>query len=240
MIQTDIDIQLSQDKDYILSALFEADSFVYALFDSDFKLYKVKNRSMPIQKFQEVKDAHDFSKIKIGVKDTFFQHDGDASSEKRIPWHYIKEKMTGKNIYTSYDIKYLERIEGDKRHLSTLMQNFYYLREGSFLHIHNDQERSHYYLQIDGEMLFFNTFFTKTKEDVLYYAMLILDGMNLDSSSIQVKLSGLINTGSQIHMLLFPYLQNLDFVDLDLLDIPEDLNLRSSYYFDHYINASCG
>ena len=69
---------------------------------------------------------------------------------------------------------------------------------------------------IEGrKLLYYNAFNYKTKEDFIYYLIFVLDQLKLNPEEIELVLSGLIDKNSKLFEMVYKYVRNITFPQLD-------------------------
>ena len=82
-------------------------------------------------------------------------------------------------------------------------------------------------------LLFYNQFAFTAAEDILYYCCLIFDQLKLDRSKHYLLLSGNIAQESSLYDLLYKYIHNVEFVNLDF-HLDGEIDKPKHYFMDHY------
>jgi len=239
MIDIDFTSANTDLKNKKLSAIFSADNFVYTLFDEQDTM--VACRSMnDFRSFDSLVEELAPSSISIVVKTIHFGHFGDVS---RIPFQSPAmkiEKLTGQEKWCAYEAPLTPR-ERNVRHFSTVLNHHYYLRSNKVFQIHFDQERIHFYLQKDGEIVLYNCYPMASYTDLLYYYTFISQSIDVDPNTVPLYLSGLIDRNSKAFIELAALHNDIRFISLDQFSIHTTRqDLRKHYYFDHFINILCG
>lgn len=81
---------------------------------------------------------------------------------------------------------------------------------------------------LDGkQLLYFNTFNFRTKEDFIYYVIFVIEQLSLNPEEIDLILLGLIDQQSGLFDMIYKYVRNIQFM-------PVDENWKYSYVFDEF------
>ncbi len=221
-----------------LSAIFEADNFVYSTFDQDNNMLSF-NRGLPYTEFDTVINTINPVTTKVAVKTPFFGHFGD---QERIPMEgqFFIDKMTGQNIWCSYESPFTPKGVSIK-HFSTLLNHEFYLDHRPIFHIHFDEDLFHIYVQNNGELMLYNCYKMDGEGDLLYYHSLISQALDLNVEFNTLRLSGMIEHYSKAYTQLSPFHNHIEFVnspDVNIITTREDL--KPYHFYDHIINLKCG
>ena len=79
---------------------------------------------------------------------------------------------------------------------------------------------------LDGkQLLYFNTFHYRTKEDFIYYVIFVIEQLNLNPEEVDLFLLGMIDQQSGMFDMIYKYVRNIQFL------LPDDTK-KYSYVFD--------
>ncbi|MBK7958457.1 MAG: DUF3822 family protein [Bacteroidetes bacterium] len=62
-----------------------------------------------------------------------------------------------------------------------------------------------------GKLIFYNQYFTRNEEDMLYYILAVYEQLQLNTEHHELVLSGWIDTRSDMYKLMFKYIRNISF-----------------------------
>lgn len=149
--------------------------------------------------------------------ESYFESSNSRSTSKKSAQY---EKLKEKKIYTLHywdrtQVEHLDNMMSDvlPYHISSAMANVNRNKEDQLLCYISPNNRLHMTLKLDGEFHFYNQYECQTKQDYLYYVLLILENFNLTSANFPVVLGGEITSDSPIFELLKSYLQNVRFFE---------------------------
>lgn len=251
-------------KDHVLSVLIEADSFVYGVFDKKHNLVAAGQHVIDLRSenpLSELKnDIHvntNYSKILVTYSTNEFAHlseldfgGGDfevyfnnLSSSDQI----LSNKFTDSGIYVVFPVdSNLRAIITElisptvEMHISTAMRQYIYPSESKKNVILVGSDRMHYMTYNGGDLILYNAYTYRTKEDFLYYLQLATDFAGVDREHEVIELGGWLGMNSDINKYIQPYYRNLKWVSLPFM------NLRSSdeshlkhHYFAIYASVLC-
>jgi hypothetical protein len=93
-----------------------------------------------------------------------------------------------------------------------------------------------------NNVVFFNSFACKSKEDVLYFTLYALEQMNLRPETVALSLCGTIDAGSEIFRTLEEYIRQLTFTGLpgSFTYSPLIRQAKSHFYTELFGLALCG
>lgn len=122
------------------------------------------------------------------------------------------------------------------KHSTTLMLNQALLVQkqikGKAVYIHMANKQFYALAFNEKQLLFSNTFGFKTKEDFIYFVVLIYQQVDFDLEQIPLYLSGNINRSSSLYHLVYKYVRNLRFYPESLRewslgkDIPKEVSIQ--------------
>lgn len=239
--------------DLILSAVYSADRFFYAIFDGH---HRIVNASLsPVNK------AELTELISRGFKKKIVAIDGTSIHlPKGIPGENLLNEYTfslphsqvhsdhilGVSAYTHYLLnrKTMEMLtsffnDSEIIHQSTVIASYLYpvVKDKVLL---LGGENSIYIAMMGQEGLKMVNRFTITQpEDYLYYTNLCFSKLGLDYHSTSIEIAGRIDSGSKIYQLLNPYFKDIYFSDPILLKIPDKESIEKHFFMDHYMSYLC-
>ena len=93
-----------------------------------------------------------------------------------------------------------------------------------------------------GRLVYFNSYSCLSKEDMLYYTLYTLEQLKLRTDTVPLFISGMLDAGSDSHLLLEQYIRTVSFSDsLSSFDYSPLLNqLPAHRYQEIYALALCG
>lgn len=238
MINLKFDSDIAGVKDIKLSAIFEADNFVYTTFDQDNTMLSY-NGGKSYKSFDSLIDNLQPSTIKVAVKSKMFGHFGD---QERIPIEGQKyiDKMTGKDIWCAYESPFTPK-DVSVKHFSTVLNHEFFLNNDDVFLIHFDEDHLHFYVQSKGDMILYNCYQMKVEADLLYYHSLISQSLQIDVENTTLVLTGIIEEKSKAYTQLSPFHNKIQFGSGLNFKIKTDRqDLKPHHFFDHMINLRCG
>lgn len=263
MIQRDFDFS-STDNSVKLSVVLMADSFFYGIFDDQNRMIchqsyigLVYSDSQTIDLINsDARLSRNFAKISIIVMSgdnhqIDFQDDQLVQLFPSLELKNIKvEKVIGQSLYNYFGLSpHQENIlknlwpTSDYKYKSipNLLSAYHLGTSTPLLHIHIEEGIIYTYAQSDGKMLLYNSFVTKSKSDILYFALATCQAANIDPAIDPVVVSGWIEKDSILYKELNGYIADLRI----LLDESHQLHSHLSdinkahYYFIHHANIQC-
>ncbi|WP_225035768.1 DUF3822 family protein [Winogradskyella sp. SM1960] len=65
----------------------------------------------------------------------------------------------------------------------------------------------------ENKLQLFNNFEYHSKEDFIYYILFVFEQLKLDTETTLVKLSGHINLGDELYVILYTYIRHVNFIE---------------------------
>ena len=93
-----------------------------------------------------------------------------------------------------------------------------------------------------NRLLFFNSYFCRSKEDILYFTLYVMEQLNLQPDPVNLVLNGSVDAGSEIFHLLDQYIRPVSFSRLPGTFTFSPLIQQSPahYFTELYGIALCG
>lgn len=244
-----------------LSAVIGADSFFYGVFDKDYQLISCKYfESVDFSKafrqdllaelapYSELDTTISFTTkpyLHLGEKDKKLANYYPAYNDKKLSI----EKFTAQEVYVMYglkpaQLKFIKKCFGEQvkiHHFSTVMQNAHYPYVGEKIYLHVDGKILHFFSASNEKLLYYNQFQSESKEDYLYYTLMVYEVLGFDAQSVPLLISGRLEEESAIYKLMHGYIQNISFVESLQFKLPaSQSDHKQHYYHDLYSTAICG
>ncbi len=263
MLQSDFQY-LENINEYRLSVVLMADSFFYAIFDTDNKL--ISHKSFKSIKYSSTFDIdmivndenlrYSFSGIKVVAHTSLTYHlqQKDDNLLPLLPGFELKskkvEKLPGNEIFNYFGIsphqeELLDTLFGANGYIlkseSALLSDYYIGNFDEFIHVHLESSSIVLFVQKEGKMVFFNTYFIQGMDDVLYFILAACAFSNMKPESTKVNVSGWIESDSALFKRLCSYLGNIKILEDSQFTLSQFVSgeIKSHYYFLHYLNILC-
>jgi Protein of unknown function (DUF3822) len=263
MLQSDFQY-LENINEFRLSVVLMADSFFYAVFDTDNKL--ICHKSFTEIKYSStsginmiVNDENlrrSFSSIVVVAHTNLTYHvqQKDDNLLSLLPGLELKskkvEKLPGNEIYSYFGISphqeaLLDGLFGDKSYIlkseSAVLSTYYIGNFDEFIHVHLESSSLVLFVQKEGKMVFYNTFFTNGMDDILYFILATCTFANMNPESSKVNVSGWIESESVLFKHLCGYLGNIKILEDSQFTLSQSVStdIKPHYYFLHYLNNLC-
>lgn len=248
----------SRYKNLTLSATYDADSFFYCLWGDNKTLLQCGGHSEFLLATSKYADA----RVVISSNGLPYSHVPNSEYQKdhnelylsnvsrlqsNVDWTFSSNEIGSYGIVTVYGFqqkllqKYQIENQSDKIiHRSSALVwaclQYPVKQPAVFLNVADN----HCSITVaDNEsLLFYNQFAFTAAEDILYYCCLIFDQLKLDRSKHHLMLSGNIAQRSTLYDLLFKYIHNVEFVDLDF-NLEGGVDKPKHYFMDHYSLMTC-
>lgn len=211
-----------------LSAILDADSFFYGLFQDD-RLVRIGSKELSlINQFEE----HPVN-VKVAVRSDIFTHVPVAAFNKTRKEEYLsfsKKFSALKKPYVSYDIlsndlvtiwamessrkKMLATVSKHLLHLSTALIDYIrsFKMDGVYVHFMN---ASFEVIVIkNGQLTLYSQYDYYLLTDLLYFVRLTFENVGLKPKSDKLFLMGAISYQDDRYNILSEYFSNIDFLDL--------------------------
>jgi len=130
--------------------------------------------------------------------------------------NYIFEKFKAFDFY-HYSSVLLEKLSNE------LTENF---SQKVFLNINNSFIDILYFK--NKQLIFFNSFDYKSKEDILYYLLFTFSELSLNPDNIHLVCCGLIDLDSELYALLYNYIRNIELLEFHEIEGIESNILKSN------------
>ncbi len=261
MLQRDFDLSVNN-PEHQLSLTMTIDQLSYAIFDNHGVL--IRHKTYPNISFNApatleiLKADPDLTKGYGKISVTALTGDAhqlsfrDDQISDIIPNFEFKnvqiEKLPGAMVYNYYGLT-----PAQKNLLGLLFQqdtyeihNFVFALTSYFIglnqpivHLHLEENSVYIYIQKNGTIQFFNSYWFKTANDILYFTLAAckLNGINMQDD--KKTISGGIEKDSEIYVALSRYLGNLDIIEDASFRLDPTSGYKPHYYFAHYIGKSC-
>lgn len=241
-----------------------ADSFFYSIFDDQDVL--ICHQSYIDIRFSDgtsistikndVRLSRDFTKISVVVMsgDAHQINVLDETLVNYFPSLELKnikvEKVPGQDLYNYFGISpHQENLLRDLWHnhpliirsFPALLAAYFIGPNVPFLHIHLEEGVIFLYVQKEGKMFLYNSFCTKSKTDILYFALATCQSTGLNPMTDKVTISGWIEKDSALFQQLQGYIANIDILTDAQHHLHTSVNesLKPHFYFVHTIHAQC-
>ena len=153
----------------------------------------------------------------LAANDLIFE---DQINNVYIPYtdinNYIFEKFKVFDFY-HYSSVLLEKLSNE------LTDNF---SQKVFLNINNSFIDILYFK--NKQLIFFNSFDYKSKEDILYYLLFTFSELSLNPDNIHLVCCGLIDLDSELYALLYNYIRNIELLEFQEIEGIESNILKSN------------
>ena len=130
--------------------------------------------------------------------------------------NYIFEKFKAFDFY-HYSSVLLEKLSNE------ITDNF---SQKVFLNINNSFIDILYFK--NKQLIFFNSFDYKSKEDILYYLLFTFSELSLNPDNIHLVCCGLIDLDSELYALLYNYIRNIELLEFHEIEGIESNILKSN------------
>ena len=130
--------------------------------------------------------------------------------------NYIFEKFKAFDFY-HYSSVLLEKLSNE------LTDNF---SHKVFLNINNSFIDILYFK--NKQLIFFNSFDYKSKEDILYYLLFTFSELSLNPDNIHLVCCGFIDLDSELYALLYNYIRNIELLEFHEIEGIESNILKSN------------
>ena len=148
------------------------------------------------------------------------------------------KKYEARNVYIPFglvnDFIYKNFGEFEFHHLSTVFLNTIhskYVTEEAEVFVNVSKGQFHLSILEDRKIVLSNHFEYQTKEDFVYYILFTLEQLNLDTSSVKVRLFGEITQHSDNSILLSKYIQHLSIYSIETSKSFEKIQDQASQFF---------
>jgi len=84
------------------------------------------------------------------------------------------------------------------------------------------------------QLIFFNSFDYKSKEDILYFLLFTLSELGLNPDNIHLVCCGLIDLESELYGLLYNYIRNIELLEFEEIDGVESNILKSNILLSNF------
>lgn len=241
-----------------LSATFDADSFFYCLWGDHNELITCGNH----EGFEYIRQNYRIDKLVLSCSCLPFTHvplseyddSAKASYLEQIArtnnlstWTYSSNKIGNYGISTvfAYQEKTLEKYnilkdEPKLIHKSSALiwSNLMYTSDQASVFVNIKDNCCSLSVASGDQLLFYNQFAFKTKEDILYYCILTFDQLHLDRNSNPLILSGDVAEDSPLYKILFNYIAHICFDKIEF-SCDESIIRPKHFFTDHYALISC-
>ncbi len=263
MLQSDFQF-LENINEYRLSVVLMADSFFYAIFDTENRLvchksFKEIKYSIPFCTDIILNDENlkfTFTRIIVvaHTNATYHIQQQDDKLLSLLPGLELKskkvEKLPGNEIYNYFGISphqeaLVDRLFGAQSYIlkseSALLSSYYIGNFYEFIHVHLESSSVVLYVQKDGKMVFYNIFFTNGMNDILYFILATSAFANMNPETVKVKMTGWIESESLLFKHLSGYLGNIEILEDSQCTMSPFIttDIKPHYYFLHYLNILC-
>jgi len=263
MYQRDFDFS-EENKLYKLSVVLMADSFFYAIFDTKGML--ISHHSHTFIRFSDESSVntiklnplltakYDSISVIVLSGDT---HQIDMPDDKLLnifaglQLKNVKlEKIPGQNIYNYFGVtphqeSLLNDLFGNEnykiRSFVSLLSTYFLGTEEPLLHLHLEDGVIYIYVQKVGKVYLYNSFQTKSMNDILFFTLATCNATGLDPAKDKVTVSGWIEKESALFKQLQGYISEIHIISdvLFMLHPTMQSKLKTHYYFVHNINTLC-
>jgi len=234
------DLVVSQSTDEELLYGLWADNMLYKVgsFNADSDLVELKD--LTIKKVIILNDEAPFRHVDFNVFDpnkfeTYFA--SSANPLEQNDKSALYEKLKEMKIYT---LHYWDKSKISKYqdlgsemlpyHISSAMANIIRNQEDQLLCYVSPNNLLHIALKLDGKFHFYNQYECHTKQDYLYYVLLIAENFNLTTGYFPLVVGGDIAEDSPIFELLKNYIRQIRFFESKRYTIN-----NSTYPFHFYL-----
>jgi len=263
MIQRDFDYS-SNDNSKKLSVVLMADSFFYSIFDNKNVMichqsytdvnYSDTHKTDEILKDLRLRRNFEYISIIIMLGD---HHQIDINDEKIIklfPGLELKnvkvEKIPGQALYNYFGLSphqenLLQHLWPNQvytiKSLPSLLSAYYLGTFSPSLHLHIEDGTLFVYAQKNGQLYLYNSFFTKSKWDILYFTLAACQATDINPAEDKVILSGWIEKDSLLFKELRGYIAELHILSDDEYQWSSQLpgEYKPHFYFIHHANIQC-
>ena len=251
-------------RDHILSVLIEADSFVYGVFDKKHNLVAAGDHIINMHSedpLVEIKaNRHinaDYYKRLVIYSTAEFAHlskldfgggDFDAYfTTMSVGDEILSDKFTDSNVHVVFSVnsdiraKLNELINPDSElHISTALRQYIYPSKSQRNVLLVGSDRMHYMAYAGGDLILYNAYNYRTKEDFLYYLQLATDFTGIDREVDIIEVGGWLGEDSDIYKAIVPYYRHMEWVRLPFVGIDSsDESHLKHHYFSLYAGLLC-
>lgn len=251
-------------RDHILSVLIEIDSFVYGVFDKEHNLVAAGDHVIDMHSedpFSGLKEDGninpDYNKTLVtystaefahlneldfggGSFDTYFNN---ISTKDEI----LSDRFTDSAIHVVFPVNSNLRASlhalispTSEIHISTAMRQYIYPSQAKNNMVVVGTDRIHYMAYNEGDLIMYNAYTYRTKEDFLYYIQLATEFAGVDREVDVLEIGGWLGVDSDIYKYVAPYYRNLKWVSLPAMGLlSSDENHLKHHYFALYASALC-
>ncbi|HMP29222.1 MAG TPA: DUF3822 family protein [Saprospiraceae bacterium] len=221
-----------------LSAVLTPDSVLSVIIDPIFKIYAIQDYAIEnfISKYHSG-DFIDYDVIILNANNKFIFSD-NSTIRSTEDFSVGVQKFTGQNTF----VKFIQHIEDLKttKHVSALIDHYYYLKFQDIIHLHFEQGVMHVYIKQNGLFILYNFYTVENEVDLLYFCNLAFESVNEEiKQDNRWVLSGLIDKGSLFEKTILKYFPSFEYVDIPITYTQELVKYPTHYYFLHYLNILC-
>lgn len=246
-----------------LSAVIGRDSFFYGVFTNEANLIETKhyenidfNSEETAKKVKE--DLYGASHLDIKISSSMkpYLHvnkDDDMVLTPFYPAFQNKDVhsdvILDQNIVVNYGLtkaqySFLGNVfskEYKQYHLSTALSDLLYPYSGGKLLAILDENTIQFVYGLNGSFQYYNQFICKSKNDFLYFTLLVYKALDLDPEKDPIIIGGRVDDDFPVYDFLYSYIRNIELFKSPSL-LVEDLRYRGKqhYYIDLYSTAICG
>ena len=251
-------------KDHTLSVLIEMDSLVYGVFDKQNNLVASGNHTIDIDSKDPfsalIEDGNinlNYNKTLVTYSTADFVHlseldfgggDFDAYFNNiSIGDEILSNRFTDSGIYAVFPVNSNLRSNLNalinptlEIHISTAMRQYIYPSQAKKNVVLVGMGRIHYMSYNRGDLIMYNAYTYRTKEDFLYYLQLATEFTGMDREIDVLEMGGWLGVNSDIYKFVAPYYRHLKWVSLpEMAIISSDENHLKHHYFALYASALC-
>ena len=251
-------------RDHILSVLIEIDSFVYGVFDKQHNLVAAGDHLIdmhnedPFSALKEDSNINpDYYKSLVTYSTADFAHlseldfgggDFDAYFNNISTGDEILiDRLTDSGIHVVFPVNSNLRASlnalispTSEIHISTAMRQYIYPSQAKNNVVLVGTDRIHYMSYNGGDLILYNAYTYRTKEDFLYYLQLATEFAGVDREVDVLEIGGWLAVDSDIYKNVSPYYRHLKWVTLPAMGLlSTDENHLKHHYFALYASAVC-
>jgi hypothetical protein len=221
-----------------LSAVITPDSVLSVIIDHNYTIHKAQN--FEIEDFISKIHSGDFIDYQLNLVNAGnkFIHSDNAVYQSHEDFSVGLQKFTGQDIFVKF-IQHADELKTEK-HVSALIDHYYYLQEKDVIHLHFEKQSMHVYIKQNGFFILYNVFTIENANDVLYFCNLAFESINDEiKPNNKWMLSGLIDQNSVFETIILKYFPSFSYVKIPVTLDKTMKESKSHYYFLHYLNLVC-
>lgn len=260
MLQKDFNFSES-DINKKLSVLLMADSFFYAVYNSNNEL--IAHRSFQNLRFSELntigKIINDenlkapFTQVNvccISIHSFFTTSENEEisnifpslESKNRYVEKVFNDEICNYFGVTEHQESLLNVLFGESNYrINTpfvLLAEWFEGKSNDFIHLHKEESHILIFIQNGGKPVYYNAFQVENATDILYFVLAASRKLGISPETGSISLSGWIESDSKLYETLDAYYGQLFLIDDTYFKLSAGLDqgVKAHYYFIHFLN----